>query len=402
MSHINKKRLPSTRMNDFSFVSVVDYLQQIQGGNVGAGFGVNQFLCGNTVSGTGYLGGVYSPTQNRIYLCPYSQSNVAIWHYINCDTGAVVAYTHGFGTTIITGAYYGGVYSPTQNRIYFTPYSINLAAQWHYLDCNTGMVVAYTHGFGTSTPGLAYISGAYSPIQNRIYFAPYGISATAQWHYVDCNTGAIVAYTHGTGIAMASSYYSGVYSPTQDRVYFMPFAQSTSANWHYVDCATGAIVAYTHGATAAANAYAGGAYSPNQNRIYLAPRGQAPSAQWHYIDCNTGAVVAYTHGATAVANAYAGAVYSPTQNRIFFVPINQSDSGVWHYLDCNTGAVVAYARKVTVLVSAYVGGVYSPTQNRIYLMPYQQSNQTYWHYIQEFSNSKVSPSLMASAMFNKL
>ena len=158
---------------------------------------------------------------------------------------------------------------------------------------------------------------------------------------------------------------------------------------------------YAHGVTAVANAYAGGVYSPTQNRIYLVPFAQANRTNWHYIDCATGIVVAYAHGITAVASAYYGGVYSPTQNRIYLVPFAQANQTNWHYIDCATGTVVAYAHGVTAVASAYIGGVYSPTQNRIYLVPFGQANQVNWHYIQEFSFAEISPSLMASALFNK-
>ena len=158
---------------------------------------------------------------------------------------------------------------------------------------------------------------------------------------------------------------------------------------------------YAHGVTAVANAYIGGVYSPTQNRIYLVPFAQSNQTNWHYIDCATGTVVAYAHGVTAVVNAYQGGVYSPTQNRIYLVPFAQANQTNWHYIDCATGTVVAYAHGVTAVANAYFGGVYSPTQNRIYLVPLAQSNQTNWHYVQEFSQAEISPSLMASALFNK-
>ena len=164
----------------------------------------------------------------------------------------------------------------------------------------------------------------------------------------------------------------------------------------------GSVVAYTHGATAVADAYVGGVYSPTQNRIYFVPWAQANQSVWHYLDCATGSVVAYTHGATAVADAYNGGVYSPTQNRIYFVPTAQANQSVWHYLDCATGSVVAYTHGATAVVSAYGGGVYSPTQNRIYFVPWAQANQSIWHYILELSSAEISPSLMASTLFNKL
>jgi hypothetical protein len=320
-----------------------------------------------------YAGGVYSPTQNRIYLVPRDQASQTNWHYIDCATGNVVAYAHGI--TAVAGAYIGGAYSPIQNRIYFVPFAQANQTNWHYLDCATGSVVAYAHG--ATAVANAYIGGVYSPTQNRIYFVPFAQANQTNWHYLDCATGSVVAYAHGA-TTVANAYIGGVYSPTQNRIYLVPYAQANQTNWHYIDCATGNVVAYAHGITALASGCVGGAYSPTQNRIYLVPYAQANQTNWHYIDCATGNVVAYAHGITAVANAYIGGVYSPTQNRVYFVPYAQSNQTNWHYIDCATGAVVSYAHGATAVASAYYGGVYSPTQNRIYLVPRDQAN---WHYI---------------------
>jgi hypothetical protein len=114
----------------------------------------------------------------------------------------------------------------------------------------------------------------------------------------------------------------------------MPRGISSAADWHYINCNTGAIVAYTHGATVASSAFAGGCYSPLSNKIFLAPLGSSSSATWYYIDCNTGAVVPYNHGfgTTIPGSAYSGAVYSPMQNKIFFIPQGQSSQTNWHYV----------------------------------------------------------------------
>jgi hypothetical protein len=78
-----------------------------------------------------YVGGVYSPTQNRIYLVPHGQADETNWDYIDCATGVVTAYAHGI--TAVNGAYVGGVYSPTQNRIYLVPHGQAPVANWHYI-----------------------------------------------------------------------------------------------------------------------------------------------------------------------------------------------------------------------------------------------------------------------------
>ena len=198
-------------------------------------------------------------------------------------TALITAYSKV--VTAVPGAYFGGVYSPTQNRIYFVPQTQATATSWHYINCDTGSVVAYSKVV-TAVP-YAYLGGVYSPTQNRIYFAPLGQSTATSWHYIDCDTGSVVAYTHGATV-VSEGYYGGVYSPTQNRIYFAPYYQSTAPVWHYINCDTGSVVAYTHGATAVVFAYAGGVYSPTQNRIYFVPNSQASATSWHYIDCDPG------------------------------------------------------------------------------------------------------------------
>ena len=92
----------------------------------------------------------------------------------------------------------------------------------------------------------------------------------------------VISYEGITAVNYA--YSGGVYSPTQNRIYLVPFGQASQDTWHYVDCDTGDIVGYSHGVTAVDYAYAGGVYSPTQNRIYLVPFGQATQDTWHYLD----------------------------------------------------------------------------------------------------------------------
>ncbi len=72
------------------------------------------------------------------------------------------------------------------------------------------------------------------------------------------------------------------------------------------------------------------------------------------------------------------------------------------YIDCNTGNVIPYTHGVTAVSNAYFGSIFSPNQNRIYFIPAGQANQATWHYIQDFTNERISISLMSGAMFNKL
>ena len=124
--------LPSMRCDIFDYQGLKYYLEKIHAKNTNIEVGaVVAYANGATVVAYGYVGGVYSPTQNRIYLVPYSQSNQTDWHYIDCATGAVVAYANG--ATVVANGYIGGVYSPTQNRIYLVPLAQSSQTNWHYI-----------------------------------------------------------------------------------------------------------------------------------------------------------------------------------------------------------------------------------------------------------------------------
>ena len=191
--------------------------------------------------------------------------------------------------------YIGSVYSPSNDRIYFTP---GLAywnqpgnTAWEYLNCKTGKMVTYTGDYGD----VAYWGGAYDPVKDRIYFAPVGPVAGKNLTCLQCKTGKTLAY-QAAPVSMVDNPYAGAaYSPTQQRIYFAPSSQATATQWHYVDCTSGSLVAYSHGvgSSMTANAYRGAVHSPSQNRIYFVPADQASASQWHYIDCTAGTVGVY-------------------------------------------------------------------------------------------------------------
>lgn len=56
---------------------------------------------GVTAVNNAYQGGVYSPTQNRIYLVPYAQASQTKWHFIASTAQASLA-PHYFGSTILS------------------------------------------------------------------------------------------------------------------------------------------------------------------------------------------------------------------------------------------------------------------------------------------------------------
>ena len=76
------------------------------------------------------------------------------------------------------------------------------------------------------------------------------------------------------------------------------------ANWHYIDCSDGSVVAYAHGVTAGIGAYFGGVYSPTQNRIYLVPGNQADETKWHYIQEYSTAEISPSIAASPLFNKF--------------------------------------------------------------------------------------------------
>ena len=139
MSYQTSYKLPSTRADNYNPEQVNGYLSQIHVENRNTGFGVCAYKhgFGTTLSSIDSLGGVYTPTQNRIYFVPTFRSNLSTWLYMDCNTGLMVEYAHG-QPTLLQYAYEGGVYSPLQDRIYFCPYK--QITTWHYVDCKTGIV----------------------------------------------------------------------------------------------------------------------------------------------------------------------------------------------------------------------------------------------------------------------
>jgi hypothetical protein len=184
----------------------------------------------------------------------------------------------------------------------------------------------------------------------------------------------------------------------------MPNAQATSANWHYIDTNTGSVVAYSSTcavAPSSATAYQGGALSLTTNRIYLAPYGQASQPNWHYINLDTGSVVSYAHGRTdIVTNAYLSGV-TTSDDKIVLVPFAQSNQDNWHYID-PTGVVSAYDPSSGAAAGAngYAGGV-AAADGRIYFIPNDQSNLTNWHYVQTNVIESLNKIVQTSPFYNK-
>jgi hypothetical protein len=351
-----------------------------------------------------YYGGVYSPMQNRIYFVPHAQANQTTWHYYDCDFHRIISYIHN--ATVSANAYHGGVYVPEVNRIYFIPSGQATVATWHYINCDSGAVVAYTHG--VTAVANAYSGGTYNSALGRIYMAPYAQGPNANWHYINATltTPTATAYAQNNGGATAvtstSAYSGAIYIPQLGSIYFVPRSQATFSEWHYVD-SEGLIRSYTQSVYAGSSVIAftqGGGYSPVNNRIYLAI-GFTNSAfnTWAYISPGPNTVTSYT-GASVNGNGYRAAVYSPTQNRIYYVPGVHTADLV--YTLCDTATTDTYTNRYTLEINAYLGGIYSPIENSIILIPYAKGNNSAWHRIDEFTSFPVDKGMMSNAVFNKL
>ena len=340
-----------------------------------------------------YHGAIYSPTQDRIYFIPnFIGVSEPLWHYMNASSGEIITYAHNM-TGISQGGYIGGVYSPTLNRIYFVPYTQNTTL--HYIDCNNGNIVSYT------APALCtgYIGGVYHPLLNRIYFIPYNISNSADWHYLDCSIGVVVSYTHGGVGIVANGFDGGCWDPINERLYFSPYAQSGETNWFYID-ATGILVSYAKVVTCGSGIYSGACFSPTDGgRIYFCP--YEPQLDYHYIDCSTGLVGSYTHGLTPIeSGGYLQGCFSPTQNRIYLSPANQANQTLWHYIDCDTGTLVTYTAPTGQVVEGYANACYNPKLNRVVFTPFNQAAEATWVSI-DCGTTIPNIDLMSSTIFNK-
>lgn len=292
-------------------------------------------------------------------------------------------------TAVAASAYRGCAYSPVSNRVYLCPYGISNATTWHYYDCDTDTIGSYTAPSGIQLN--AYSGCAYDSVNDRVYLCPKG-NTTATWHYINCGTNTVVAYT---GTAITANFYEGcVYSPVNQRVYLIP-STITTATWHYINCTTPAVFGYTAVALPA-NAYYGGTYCPVNDRIYMAMwTGSQTRTTLHYINCSDATVGSFAISAIGGAgSAFNGCIYSPINNRIYMCP--NSNNTLWYYINCDNNTLVSYTG-LLVGNFYYWGGSYSPTDDRIYLCP-QQNTSTTWHYINCSTNTIGTYTVTAKAV----
>jgi hypothetical protein len=343
-------------------------------------------------------GAVYAPSSNRIYFIPTGVPVVQDFYYIDCETGSLQLYTNDSGVNVSFFSYRGGAYAPTLDRIYFGPLGQSDNTSWHYIDCSTGEMVAYEHGY--TLTDQAYTGVVYAPTLDRLYLIPHFQAEEPNWHYIDGSTGEVIEYFHG-GSFSSAEFLCGVYSPTENRMYLIPRLSGVTS-WYYIDGNTGSLESMSGSFPSLSNdPFSGATYTPTLNRIYLIPSGIASNLIWYYIDCTTGMVIGYLHGQTDIAsNDYSGGVYSPVHNRIYFVPNGSAlAGGIGMYLDCEDETIYTYSFSGRSNQS-YNGGVYSPTENRIYLARFFASpNDTKLMYLNELGQFPIDRGLIAHPMF---
>ena len=297
----------------------------------------------------GMEGAVYCPLKDRIYLCPMSTYYTTYYYYLDCKTNTWVETAHGLTSMNVgTSIYVGGCYSPTEQRIYFAPaYSFSTASKWHYIDCTTGVLTEYTHG-ATGVVFDAYAGVCYDPNNDRIYFTPYFQSIETTWHYINCATSTVVDWVHGQSYPVYGWVGGGVYAPTQQRIYFTPDQAGNDTKYYYLDVRAGIadnaiLKTYTHGQSIDQYGYACGVFVPNQNRIYFIPKNMTYTAEWHYVDCSVeekdgeATIQTYEHGLGVnyflSGQEFWGGCYDPFNRKIWLSPFIHTGKNEWYVLE---------------------------------------------------------------------
>lgn len=384
-----------------------------------------------------FSGSVYVPSQNRIYLVPRKDtvSDSGTWKFIDCNTGTFLSYNVPTISSITSGqeGYLGGCYSPVDNKIYLAPYEMSSSPTWHRIRCDDkpdGIVESYA---APSTGTNLYSGCVYSPspvnlsnsslIANpTIYFIPSRLNNITQLHKVNPYTGVCSVYSisaNYTAGDVTTGYSGGVYSPTQHRIYLVPSNQVTKSQYHYINCTTGEFTAYNHGLSKSPPMMGCGAFSPTENRIYMFPNSGNQDTYWMYIDCTDGTVHEFPHLLTIPSTwFFTGAIFSPVHNRIYLTAYTslQSSNKVWYFIDCTTSTAGFYtfksvgdANDLELNSSFYstednFGGSYSPTENKIYfinsLTTTESVESSRWTCLEEGGNFPVDKWLMGHTIFN--
>lgn len=280
-----------------------------------------EYTHGATVVADAYGGGVYDVSANRIIFIPEGQRTQANWHYIDCTTGNVVAYARG-GSMEADTRFSGGIISPKTNRLYFVPSSVGVVSNWHYLNLSTMVLTSYANTVGAELETRSYSGGVYCPTQDRIYFSPLYQFSGLKWHFIDCATGAIVSYDRFAGISGGSTS-AMTFIPSENKIYMLV---PDTAYFYKIDCGVSVPVITQHASGSvklAVGAFSGIAYSPISNRIYMAAGNAVDFTEYLDLETQTMGMVAFT-GSTLPSSSTC--VYSPTEGAIVMAPVSSNIS----------------------------------------------------------------------------
>lgn len=401
-------KIPKYNFSDFSITGLQKYIDNISFcNNPTAQFYNNDGVSYVADVINAYRGGVYAPTLNRIYMIPYGEDLWALWHYIDCSIDKLEAYwatSDGQDPGSLPNpngqqyGYWGGAYDPVMDRIYMAPSRVT--STWEYIDAATGFVDLIS---AFAVVDYAYRGAVYSPKQQRIYFVPYKQALQPTWHYINCATNTVVAYTHDASNLVDNAYQTGSYDPINNRIYFGPLLQAQESTWHYVDCNTGNIVGYTAPDTNTYS-YPYVTFSPLQNRLYFMPYTAFGTFPIIYLDCYSDQFVTYNL-TFPYSYVFSAASYSPIHNVIFLIPGDENEYPGWPYIDCQNGNVKILLGKDSTFYPVQTGAIFAPSNNKLYFISNTITNigtASNNIYIEDLdADITVSSIFMSGALYNK-
>jgi len=221
-------------------------------------------------------------------------------------------------------AYIGGVYSPTENKIYLSPYDQSLYANWHYIDCLTGNLVEYAHGVDlTKISSSAFAAGQYSPTENKIYLGVTLQAYKEKWAYIDCNDGSVVLFNRapqfkltgtvsvtagtnavtGVGTFFTSELVNNRLIVIEGEDFKVTVVDDTNLTLSSVHVAgASGVTALTDNLEFSGRPFSGTAYCCSNNTIYLAPYSQRAKSKWYYIKITSAPNCSQDFGSSILVN----------------------------------------------------------------------------------------------------
>jgi len=268
----------------------------------------NESMSAPAIVSDDHTKGCFNPTLNRIYWVP----TTSLLDYTDCVTGVIVEAAHGFSLES-SNPYTNIVYCPTNDRMYLIPYDQSDVSNWHYID-SSGTMVEYE----TGTSGLTrFSSGCYSPTDNRIYLLQIETTTTEQrntWYYIDCATNQVVSITlpfelDNVQVGTGARWTSATYAPLRDGIIF---GGEEVLNWVFLDVATLTFSSFdpSQGLAISSDLWpeSWGVYSPVSDRMFFGR---------YFLDCST--LVGNEIRATADSGVehIKYAIYTPYEGRMY-------------------------------------------------------------------------------------